>query len=81
MLYESTDEDVPSFNIIMRCEVEDNAADQKNNTVYFDGIASTIAEKLLSEKLKPYMDSVIFKDSYRDVVDITTIAPNYYYFN
>ncbi len=81
MLYESTDEDVPSFNIIMRCKIEENAADQQNNTVYFDGIASTIAENLLSERLKPYMDSVKFKNSYRDTVDITTIAPNYYYFN
>ncbi len=81
ILYESADEDFPSFNIIMRCKVEDNAADQKNNTVYFEDIASIIAEKLLLEKLEPYMDSVIFNDSYRDLVDITTIAPNYYYFN
>ncbi len=81
MLYESIDEEFPTFNIIMRCKIEDNAADQKNNTIYFEELASTIAEKLLSEKLKPYMDTVEFKDSYRDTVDIATITPNYYYFD
>ena len=74
-------EKLPTFNIIMRCKAEENAADQKNNTIYFENIASTIASKLLSEKLKPYMDAVKFNDSYRDSVDISTIAPNYYYFD
>lgn len=67
------------YYIIMRCELDDGAWGEEENSRWFGTMRGLLMEYLLQQASAEYLDDLKINEELRESVDITMVAANNYY--